>query len=114
MSDVGGVQGGGEPQKYTKEELENYQRVYKKGLDLFQKSFEEYNQPNVEFHKKEQLKKVMDEALQVMNETACVALKEGKMADEKKLNEHYQAFIADPSDKNNQQAVANDIKSLQE
>ncbi|MCB1110274.1 MAG: hypothetical protein KDK64_04780 [Chlamydiia bacterium] len=111
MSDVGGVQGGGEPHHYSKEELERYHQDYQKGLDLFQKSFEEYNKPDVEFHKKEQLKKVMDEALQVMNETACVALKEGKVANDKQLNTDYQDFIKNPTPEA-QKKVADDIKAL--
>jgi hypothetical protein len=111
MSDVEGVQGGGKPPQYSQEELEKYQQDYKKGLNLFKESFDQYNQPNQEVHKKTQLKKVMDEALQVMNETACVALKEGKQENEKQLNVNYQVFISDPSPQN-QKNVADDIKTL--
>jgi len=53
----------------------------------------------------------MDEALQVMNETACVALKEGKQENEKQLNVNYQVFISDPSPQN-QKNVADDIKTV--
>ncbi|WP_316358616.1 hypothetical protein [Candidatus Neptunichlamydia sp. REUL1] len=111
MSDVEGVQGGGEPHQYSQEELEKYHQDYEKGLNLFKESFDQYNQPNLEVHKKAQLKKVMDEALQVMNETACVALKQGKRDHEVMLNIHYQTFIEDPS-ADNQKKVADDIKAL--
>ncbi len=107
---VEGVQGGG---NYSKEEIERYQDDYKKGLDLFHKSFEEYTKPDVEFHKKAQLKKVMDEALGVMNESASVALKEGKIKDEEKLNTDYASFIKDPTSEN-QQKVLGDIQTLSE
>ena len=111
MSDVEGVQGGGKPPQYSQEELKKYQQEYEKGLNLFKESFDQYNQPNLEIHKKAQLKKVMDESLQVMNETACVALKEGKQGSEKQLNINYQVFISDPSPQN-QKNVAHDIKTL--
>jgi len=111
MSDVEGIQGGGESHQHSQKELEKYHQDYEKGLNLFKESFDQYNQPNLEGHKKAQLKKVMDEALQVMNETACVALKEGKKGDEMKLNTDYQTFIKDPST-DNQKKVADDIKAL--
>jgi len=103
--------GGGEPRKYSKEELQKYQQDYNKGLHLFKESFHEYTKPDAESHKKEQLKKVMNEALQVMNETACVALREGKLGSEKQLNTDYQTFMASPSDEN-QKKVADDLKAL--
>ncbi|MCB1085254.1 MAG: hypothetical protein KDK60_04050, partial [Chlamydiia bacterium] len=77
----------------------------------FQKSFQEYTQPNVEFHKKQQLQKVIEEALQVMNETACVALKKEKMGAEEQLNTDYQQVVKDPTQEN-QQKVSEDLKSL--
>ncbi|WP_228547044.1 hypothetical protein [Candidatus Neptunochlamydia vexilliferae] len=110
MAGIEGVQGGGH---HSKDEIERYQDDYKKGLDLFHKSFEEYTKPNVEFHKKEQLKKVMDEALGVMNESASAALKERKIKDEEKLNTDYANFINDPSPEN-QKKVAEDIQTLSE
>ena len=110
MSDVGGVSVGGDHQ-YSPEEIDKYKEDYDKGYHLFKDSFNDYNQPNVEFHKKEQLKKVMDEALNVMNETACVALKEGKQKDEQQLTEDYAAFKNNPTPEN-QKKVADDLDSL--
>ena len=111
MSDIKEVQGEGGPHQYSQEELVRYQQDYQKGLTLFKESFEQYNQPDLEIHKRTQLKKVMDEALQVMNETACVALKEGRQENEKQLNINYQTFISDPNPQN-QKNVADDIKTL--
>ena len=113
MSEVEGVQGGGGSEKYSKEELQKYQQDYEKGLDLFKASFKEYTQPDVEVHKKKQLKKVMDEALQVMNETARVSLREGKLGSEKQLNTDYHTFLQNPTAEN-QKKVAQDLKALSE
>ncbi len=110
MSDTSGVQGGGQPQ-YTSEELQKYQQDYQKSFDLFQKSFEDYYKPNVEEHKKAQLQKVMSEALQVMNETACVALKEGNQKNEMQLSTDYSEFVQNPTPEN-QKKVSDDINSL--
>lgn len=112
MSDTSGIQGGPSPH-YSKEELERYAQDYKKGLNLFQKSFEDYNKPDVEFHKKKQLKKVMDETLQVMNETARIALEKGKLENERNLNIDYQDFLKNPTPVN-QKKVADDLKALSE
>ncbi|MCB1107427.1 MAG: hypothetical protein KDK76_04950 [Chlamydiia bacterium] len=111
MSGASGVQGGGEPHQYSKEELEKYQQDYEKGLHLFKESFKDYNKEDAPFHKKEQLKKVMMESLQVMNETAKVALTKEKQQDELKLNADFEAFLNDTTPEN-QKKVANDLEAL--
>ncbi|QVL57330.1 MAG: hypothetical protein KFB93_08100 [Simkaniaceae bacterium] len=110
MSDTSGVGGAGQPQ-YSQEQLQKYQEDYQKGFDLFQKAFSDYNQPHVEEHKKAQLRKVMSEALQVMNETACVALKKGKLENEQKLSTDYSEFLENPTPEN-QKKISDDINSL--
>ena len=110
MSDTSGVGGAGHPQ-YTQDQLQKYQEDYQKGFDLFQKAFNEYNQPNVEEHKKAQLQKVMSEALKVMNETACVALKKGKLENEQKLSTNYSEFLKSPTPEN-QKKNSDNINSL--
>lgn len=110
MQDVGGV-GGSRP--LTPEERQRYHEDYQKSLDLFENAFTEYNKPNVEYHKKAQLKKVMDEALQVMNETACAALKEGKQSQETALENDYDAYLENPNEANKQKLLS-DIKTLKE
>ena len=110
MTDTSGVGGPGQPQ-YSQKEIQEYQERYQKGFDMFQKAFKDYNQPNIEPHKKAEFQKVMSEALQVMNETASVALKKGKLDDEKRLSENYAEFIEDPS-LDHQKNVSDDINSL--
>lgn len=110
MTEPSGVEGVGKPQ-YSQEKIQEYQERYQKGFDIFQKAFKDYNEPKIEPHKKAQLQKVMSEALQVMNETACVALKKEKLEDEKRLNENYAHFIENPGP-DTQQKVSDDINSL--
>lgn len=110
MSDTSGVGGTGQPQ-YTQEQIDQYQKDYQKGFDVFQKAFNDYNQPKVEPHKKAQLRKVMSEALQVMNETACVALKKEKLESEQRLSDSFSEFMDDPKPQN-QKKVSDDINSL--
>lgn len=111
MSDVGGISGGGQPPHYSPEDIEKYKADYAKGFKLFQESFNDHNKPNVEFHKKEQLQKVMTEALNVMNETACVALKAGKQKDEERLTMDYEEFKNNPNGET-QKKIADDLNRL--
>ena len=53
----------------------------------------------------------MDEALNVMNQVAYVALKKGKQANEVQLEKSYQAFIESPTPKNRAKLI-HDIKAL--
>lgn len=108
MSELSGAQA---PQPLSSQEIAEYKNKFDSGLQLFQQSFNEFTKPNIETHKKEQLHKVMDEALQVMNETAAVALKGQKKAIEQKLNAEYNAFIQNPSPQT-QQAVTQTLKAL--
>ncbi|MEM8728040.1 MAG: hypothetical protein AAGE99_04960 [Chlamydiota bacterium] len=105
-----GVEGVGQPQ-YSQEQIREYRDRYKRGVDLFQQAFTQYNDPQIEPHKKAQLRKVMSEALEVMNETASVALKKEKLEDERRLNENYVRFIENPGAET-QKKVFDDIDSL--
>lgn len=110
MSGVEGVQGN-EPH-YSQEELERYCQDYQKGLSLFQQSFADYTKHNVEYHKKTQLMKVMGEALNVMNETACIVLKQNKQHVEEKLNNDFSDFKNNPTPEN-QKKISDDLARLQ-
>ena len=106
-----GLQGVGDSKEYSKEELQKDQEDYQKGLDLLNNPFR-VHQPNVEDHKSS-AKKVMDEALQVMNGTACVALKEGKQGAGKTLTNDYHTYLEKPNAENKEK-VAQDIQTLSE
>ena len=111
MQDVSSVGGTGGQKPLTPEQTQHLQEDYQKSFDLFENALKEYSKPNVEYHKKEQLKKVMDEALDVMNKTAHAALQEGKLTQEKALANDYQAYMKDPTDDNKQKLLA-DLEAL--
>ena len=100
------------PSAPTPEETQRYQEDFQKSLSLFQKSFEEYNRPGIDPHKKEQFKKVLDETLQIMNQTANAALSQAKQKKEASLNTDYEMFLTDPSSQNREKIVG-DIQDLQ-
>ena len=112
MSDFS-IEGGG-PHQYSSQEIQQYKERYEDSLHLFQQSFHDYQQPNIESHKQTQLKKVMDEALQVMNETASVALSKAKQKDEQHFNDTYKSFIGNPEDQQQQQRVQHELNQLLE
>ena len=61
--------------------------------------------------KKDQLEKVMSQALNVMNETAGIALKKDKAALEGQLNRDFNSFINNPTAEN-QSKISDNIKEL--
>ncbi len=111
MQDISGVGGTGGEKPLTPEETQHLQDDYQKSFELFENALKEYSKPNVEYHKKQQLKKVMDEALDVMNKTAHAGLKEGKLSQEQALADDYKAYIKEPNDANQQKLLA-DLEAL--
>lgn len=73
-----------------------YKNEFQRGLDLFQRSLSEY-QGTEDGPKKDAFKIVMDEALQVMGETAKLALSKTGQKAESSVENDYQAYIADGS-----------------
>ena len=109
MVKVEGPGGGHTP---TPEEIKAYKTDYQKSFKLFQDAFTEYNKPDVEFHKKEMLKDVMNRALQIMNEVAIVSVNEAKQAKETKLVKDFQSFISQPNN-GNRETILKDIQDLE-
>jgi len=108
---VSGVEGPQNVQPPSPDEVTQYKQEYDKSFKLFQKAFEDYNQKNVEIHKKEKLEDVMRRSLNIMNETAQVALNAAKQAQEAKLAKDTEIFLNNPSAAT-QQKVSSDIEEL--
>jgi len=51
------------------QDLQTYRQEYKQGVDLFQRALKEYSSAD-EVHKKDAFKNVMENALQVLNDSA--------------------------------------------
>ncbi len=103
MSDIGPI---------TPENRQKYHSEFKRGAELFRKALEDYDKSSIPAQK-EQFKKVMDEALTVMNQTAKVVCNDGKKrAQEKKIEEDYKTFIKDPN-KSHFDLLHKDIESIE-
>lgn len=88
-----------------------YHSEFKRGAELFRKALEDYDKSKIPAQK-EQFKKVMDEALTVMNQTAKVVCNDRKKRDlEEKVEKDYQNFIKDPS-KSHYDLLHKDIESI--
>ena len=89
--------------------LETYRNEYARGAKIFKEALDEYSKTD-EYHKKEQLKKAMEESLDAMNKLANYVLRDMKMAD--KLSSDYQNLAQKDSNDAIKQ-LNRDIDSIQ-
>jgi hypothetical protein len=89
-----------------------YKQQFAHGVDLFQRSLQEYQHAQ-EPHKKAKFKHVMDQALQVMNETSRAALGSKGPAQTSKLEQDYHSLTSDESARNYKK-VNDDLENLKE
>jgi hypothetical protein len=87
-----------------------YRQEFAHGLDLFQRSLSEYQSTDAG-HKKDMFKQVMDEALQVMNETAKMCLNRAGQKQESALASDYDTFMSNGSS-SSLQKLNSDIDQL--
>lgn len=95
MGDAQEIAGdGGIPDVSPKNKKRMYEAEYKHAANLFDRSLEEYAHANNEY-KKEAFRKVMNQALQVLKDTA-VALKKNEWLKQcDRIEQDYQAFQAE-------------------
>ena len=60
------IEGGGQ---INPQDLQTYRHEYKQGVDLFQRALKEYSAAD-EIHKKDAFREVMENALQILNDSA--------------------------------------------
>lgn len=75
---------------------ELYKQECVRGVSLFQKSLQNYQQSQIHAQKK-QYKDVMDKALQIIHETATQCLSQEMQRQELKLAQDYKQYMAHPS-----------------
>ncbi len=85
-----------------------YHQEYQETLSCFNKSFSDYTQKK---GNSDQLRKVMEDSLGLLNKTAQVALSKQKQAANEKLHADYDNYMSDPSS-SNESAVKQDISEL--
>ena len=86
MIEVPGADSNLSPEKYNQ-----YKKEFEKSANLFDEALTNYQKAD-EFQKKKEYQKVMNECLNVMNQTVKAALKEEDRKLEKKLKTDFQTF----------------------
>jgi hypothetical protein len=76
-------------------ERKKYEQEYKHGVDLFQRALTEYKKSDNPFQQAE-FKSVMDQALNVMNETATELARKELQKHNEKIGKDYAAFQESP------------------
>ena len=107
------IEGSGNVRPLTSQKKEAYQAAYERGHNLFKKALKAYGTAGNNSPKKEKLKQVMDETLNVMQEAAHACLKgeKKKGIDQKKLIQDYQKYLENPSEGNGSK-VMEDLENL--
>ena len=98
--------GGISPDKY-----QAYRTDFIKSSNLFHQALDQYNK-TTEYHKKEQLKKTMDEAMKIMNQIVRAGLKKSEQKMEKKVSNDYTTYMKDEN-ANNLKNLTDDLDDLQ-
>ena len=107
MAEIKGTDDAGSPREITPREKAIYKEEYKHGVDLFQRALQQYSKTDDMFQKGE-FKDVMDNMMQVLNETAR-ALKEDHLKQQnKKIAADYANYQDSPST-DNQKKLAKDL-----
>ncbi len=101
MADIEGMGPSGQ-------DIKLYEQQYRQGLDQFQRALKEYSAPHLEVHKKEAFKKVMDNALQVLNETARAMKREDLLKKNALIAQNFKDYATSHSPQD-QQKLAKDL-----
>ncbi len=108
MSEVG--RAGSAP---SPDDKEIYRHEFLQGLDLFKRALDQYEKTDLQ-PKKDRFKEVMNEALNVLNQTASVVCRgKAAMHKEEVLAKDYKSFAKDDSPENFQKLQA-DIQKLRD
>lgn len=90
--------------------LPSYREEFKHGIDLFERSLQEYQKSNME-NQKAKFQEVMGEATHVMDETAPQFLDASDQKQVSQLKNDFQAFLNNPSSEA-MKKLQSDINSL--
>jgi hypothetical protein len=100
------VSGDGESHPIQPQERKLYEGEYKQATDLFQRSLNEYTKSD-NMYQREEFKKVMREALQVLNETAAELKRTDLLKQNDKIAQDYNTFQSD--DANSPKQLQSDL-----
>ncbi len=88
----------------------SYSSDFKQGVDLFEKSFQEIQSSKFDAQRAQYVK-VMNESLQIMQESASAMLNQHLLALKETLSKDLKAYLAAPTDEHRQK-VESDIDEL--
>jgi len=89
---MGRIQGDGETPSIQDKKL--YEAEYKQAADLFQRSLNEYNKSD-NMYQKEEFKKVMKEAMQILNDAAAELKRKDLNNQNDKIQHDFDTFRSD-------------------
>src|SRR5277367_247926 len=92
VDQIGGE--GETPSVTPRQERKMYEAEYKQAADLFQKTLTEYSKSDNKYQKAE-FQKVMEESLQVLNETATELKRKDLLSQNNQIEKDYTAFQSD-------------------
>ena len=108
MSDIKSMDDSGAPREISPREKAMYKEEYRHGAELFQKALQQYSKSDDMFQKGE-FKDVMDNMMQVLNETARALKQSGLKEQNKKIAEDYAAYQDAPTPASQKQ-LAKDLE----
>ncbi|HSX25827.1 MAG TPA: hypothetical protein VLE89_02325 [Chlamydiales bacterium] len=97
----------GEPGKVSPSDRKLYEQEYKHGADLFQRALSEHSKAD-NIYQKEEFKEVMDQAMQVLNETARELKRQGLLKQNEKIAQDYNDYQSNPT-KEGQSRLSQDL-----
>jgi len=106
------VRGDGDSYSIQPRDRKLYEGEYKQATDLFQRSLNEYSKSN-NIYQKEEFKNVMQQALQILNDTAAELKRQDLLKQNEKIAQDFNTFKSDDAHSPKQlEADLNQAKKL--
>lgn len=86
-----------------------YEQEYRHGTELFQRALDQYSKSDNQFQQAE-FKKVMDEAMNVLNQTAGELARKSLQDQNAKIQQDYAAFQQYPKNKDTIEKLEKDLR----
>ncbi|HSX10790.1 MAG TPA: hypothetical protein VLF94_03625 [Chlamydiales bacterium] len=93
----------------SRKDAKMYEQEYKQGAALFQKSLNEYAKSD-NMYQKEEYKEVMNQAMQVLNETARGLKRQELLKQNEEIERDYGDYQNNPNDRRIQQKLDQDLE----
>lgn len=91
-------------------EKKMYEQEYKHGADLFKRAMDQYTQSS-NMYQQSEFKEVMDQALNVLNESAQGLMRKELLKQNEQIAKDYETFQKFPKDPDTQEKLSNDLET---